>query len=216
MEIRQMDAHKRQERGISGQRAACGFSMIEILIALLIAVVGLLGLAGLQLRMQTAEFESFQRAQALVLLQDMVDRLQLHRTTASCFRFTDGGTGSPFLGTGSTFGVSCSASNANDNAEAVSALNEWQSALRGASETRGGTSVGAMVGARGCVSYDATTELPDAGGAAISGTGLYTVAVAWQGTIDTAASSVNCGNGLYGSEPRRRVVSQRVRLGYLR
>jgi type IV pilus assembly protein PilV len=211
-----MAAHKRQVFRIGSLHVARGFSMIEILVALLIAVLGLLGLAGLQVRMQNAEFESFQRAQALVLLQDMVDRLQLHRTTASCFRFTDGSTGSPFIGTGITFGLSCSASNANDNAQAASALSEWHSALRGASETKGGASVGAMVGARGCVSYDATTELPDAGGAIIAGTGLYTVAVAWQGTIETASSSVNCGNGLYGPDARRRVVSQRVRLGYLK
>ena len=50
-----------------------GFTMIEVLVSLLVITFGLLGLAGLQTRMQQAEFESYQRSQALVLLYDMVD-----------------------------------------------------------------------------------------------------------------------------------------------
>ena len=65
---------------------------------------------------------------------------------------------------------------------------------------------GAMVGARGCISYAAGTEMENPPGTPISGTGVYTVAVAWQGTNDTFAPTVGCGNGLYGSETRRRVV----------
>ena len=73
-----------------------GFSMIEVLVSLLIIVFGLLGLAGLQVRIQQAEFESYQRAQALVLLQDIVERIHLNRNTATCFRFTTNTTnGSP-------------------------------------------------------------------------------------------------------------------------
>ena len=84
--------------------------MIEVLVSLLILTVGLLGVAGLQARMQTAEIEAFQRAQAIVLLQDMVERVHLHRVTASCFRFTTNTTnGSPYLGEGSGNAPTCSA-----------------------------------------------------------------------------------------------------------
>lgn len=193
-----------------------GFSMIEVLVALMIVVLGLLGLAGMQVRMQQAELESYQRAQAIVLMQDMVDRIQLHRVTASCFRFTNETSGSPFLGTNATHAAACAASTANDNTEAVSSMNGWNSALLGAAETKGGASVGAMVGARGCVSYNAASELTDSTGAFISGTGLYTVAVAWQGTTDTIAPAINCANGLYGTNARRRVVSTQFRLPFLR
>jgi type IV pilus assembly protein PilV len=197
-------------------KAESGFSMIEVLVALMIVVLGLMGLAGMQVRMQQAEFESYQRAQALVLMQDMVDRIQIHRVTASCFRFTNPASGSPFLGTGATHAAACSASTGNDNTQAVTSINGWSNALTGATETKGGSAVGAMVGARGCVSYDAASELTDSSGAFISGTGLYTVAVAWQGTTDTIAPTVNCANGLYGSNARRRVVSTQFRLPYLR
>jgi type IV pilus assembly protein PilV len=199
-----------------GRTRQAGMSMIEVLVALLIIVVGLLGLVGLQVRMQQAEFESYQRAQALVLLYDMVDRIHSHHVTAPCFAVSDAA-GTQWLGTSATVTASCAVSNANDNSMALAAISEWQSLLLGAAETKGGASVGAMVGARGCVYYDTTSVLNDPTGAALPGTGLYTVAIAWQGTVDTFASTVNCGNGQYtGGETRRRVVSTSFRLAELK
>lgn len=190
--------------------------MMEVLVSLLIILLGLMGLAGLLARMQQAEFESYQRAQALVLLQDMVERINLHRLTASCFRITEAATGTPFLGVGSAGAPACSASTANDNTQTDLALAEWNSSLQGSSETKAGVAAGAMAGARGCMSYDATSELLDSTGAAISNTGIYTIAVAWQGTNDTFVPIVNCANGLYGAETRRRVVSTTFRMAILR
>ncbi|OFW18290.1 MAG: type IV pilus modification protein PilV [Acidobacteria bacterium RIFCSPLOWO2_02_FULL_65_29] len=205
------------------QSRHAGFTMIEVLISLLIIVLGLLGLAGLQTRMQQAEFDSYQRVQALILLYDIVDQISVNRETASCFRFTtDTAIGAPFLGTGSGGAPACGASGvAAVNAMAVAAMTEWNNALQGAAETKGGASVGAIVGARGCVSYDATTELLDGAGAVMSGTGIYTVAVAWQGTSSTIAPTASCGKGLYPPAPAaadetiRRAVSTTFRLARL-
>ena len=84
--------------------------MIEVLVSLLIIVLGLLGLAGLQVRIQQSEFESYQRAQALVLLQDMVERIHQQRVVAKCFRFTtDTAAGTPYLGAGSGGAPACAA-----------------------------------------------------------------------------------------------------------
>ena len=196
-----------------------GFSMIEVLVSLLIIVFGLLGLAGLHVRIQQAEFESYQRAQALVLLQDMVERIHLHRVAATCFRFTTNTTnGSPFVGTGSGSDPTCSTGSAAIDTMAAAAISEWKDLLLGAAEELGGASVGAIEGARGCVSYNPATELIDpATGAAIPDTGVYTVALSWKGTTDTFAPPVNCGNdnALYGAETRRRVVSTTFRLARL-
>src|SRR4051812_34767512 len=65
-----------------------GFTMIEVLVSLFIVTLGLLGLAALQAKAQQAELESYQRAQALVLVQDMVDRINANRKTAGCYAFT--------------------------------------------------------------------------------------------------------------------------------
>lgn len=194
-----------------------GFTLIEVLIALLITMLGLLGLAGLQTRLQQAEFESYQRSQALVLLYDMVDRIQTNRATTPCFAITaNPASGVPYLGTGAAAPAPCAFSTAANNAIADATILEWDNLLKGAAETKGGASVGAMIGARGCVSYDATTELVNpATAAVIPGTGVYTVAVSWQGLADTAVPAANCANTLYGPETRRRTVAVAFRLAAL-
>ena len=197
-----------------------GFTMIEVLVSLIVIVLGLLGLAGLQARMNQVEFESYQRAQALVLLYDIVDRINYNRATASCFAITTNATnGTPYYGEGSNPLPACGASVVAHQLMANAAMTEWDNALKGAAETKGGVAVGAMVGARGCVSYDAATEVVDSLGAAISGTGIYTVVVAWQGQGEVLAPAAACANGLYGAvatgDRLRRAVSTTFRLAKL-
>jgi type IV pilus assembly protein PilV len=196
-----------------------GFTLIEVLIALVIIVLGLLGLAGMQVRMQQAEFESYQRTQALVLLYDIVDRININRATAPCFAFTTAAGGTPYLGTGSGALAACAFSSAANNANADASLAAWNNLLLGAAETKGGNSVGAMVGARGCVNYDVASELLDGTGTVMPGTGIYTAAGAWQGTNETAVPTVDCANGLYGpvasGDRMRRTVSTTFRIARL-
>jgi type IV pilus assembly protein PilV len=190
-----------------------GFTMIEVMVSLVIILLGLLGLAGLQTRLHQAEFESYQRSQALVLLYDMVERINLHRDNAPCFAISASG-GTPTFGTGSGT-LSCTLSgDAEKDAAAQTAMQEWDSALKGAAETAGGVSVGAMLGARGCVMYDPATELAVSGGG--GGTGVFTVAVSWQGTTPTVVPGVNCGTAAnYGGAELRRTVFTTFRLAKL-
>lgn len=203
--------------------ASAGFSLLEVLISMLIVVVGLLGLAGIQARAQIAELESYQRAQALVLLYDMMDRINNSRTTAPCYAITtDTTTGAPYFGNGATATAACSLSNPADQTMAIASMNAWNGQLQGASERQGAalTNVGAMIGARGCVSYDTTTEYINAtSGANVAGTGEYTIAVSWQGMADTFAPTKACGAGLYGTpstaDTQRRTVWATMRIGTL-
>ena len=48
-----------------------GFSLIEVLVTLVLLAIGLIGLAGLQAKTSLAEMESYQRAQALIIAQDL-------------------------------------------------------------------------------------------------------------------------------------------------
>ena len=191
--------------------------MIEALVSLVIIMFGLLGLAGLQTRMQQAEFESYQRSQALILLYDMIDRINTNRATVPCFVVTtDLVAGANYLGAGAAAPTPCGYSTTENNAIADIAIAEWDNLLKGSAETKGVNQVGAMIGARGCISYNSATELPDAAGAPIAGTGIFTVAVAWQGPSETFAPTVACANNLYGTELRRRVVSETLRLANLK
>lgn len=177
---------------------SAGFSLIEVLVSLVILMLGLLGFVALQARASTAELESYQRVQALVLMQDIVDRLNANRKVASCY------VTSSYVGTGNSGTPTCASGSSTQQALAVADMTAWDSLLKGAAETSGSSNVGAMVGARGCITYDATTQ-------------EYLVTVAWQGRSATTAppASLSCGSGLYGNESQRRTVSTIVSIANL-
>jgi type IV pilus assembly protein PilV len=169
-----------------------GTSMIEVLVSIVIVVLGLLGLAGLQTHASLAEAESFQRAQAILLLQDMVDRINANRLNAGTYvTATPLGTDDTPTGCGAMTGV------ARDKCE-------WSSSLLGSSEAAAGLKVGAMIGARGCV-QNIVPDMPR----------QYLVSVVWQGVTSTKAPGTTCGAGLYGDEKTRRALTAVVTVGCL-
>ena len=188
-------------RSIADPGAGNGFSLIEVLVALVITALGLLGLAALQAKLQLSGIESYQRAQALLLVQDMGDRIATNRKNAGAYVTTSG-----TLGTGDTPASDCSTL----TTIALRDRCEWSKTLQGAAEKAGTEQRGAMTGARGCVQ--------DLGNAS------YLVSVAWQGLIPLAApAGVTCGAGLYGAsgtpcadDKCRRAVSTIVRIGTLK
>lgn len=188
-------------------KRAGGFSMIEVLVTLIVVALGLLGLAAMQTQLQTADFEAYQRAQAIVLVNDLLDRMNANRGAADCYAISTNNGQTPYVGAlgGGHLGTpNCGSGSAT--AEAIARANadltEWDDLLQGAAEVRSGSRVGAMLGARGCVSFDAVTS-------------TYTVAVAWQGMIDTFEPVISCASSLYGGETKRRVVWTTVRMADL-
>lgn len=179
--------------GAQPASAMRGISLIEVLVALLILMVGLLGLAGLQTRVTQAEFEAYQRAQALILLRGMVDRVQSNRPAARCYAITGSG-GAPWFGTGGDVSACSGWGTTETRSRAYTDMLEWSGVLEGITESSAGQQVGAMLGARGCVTYVAATD-------------TYTVAVSWQGNVPTAAPAVSCANGQYGDEAMRRTIA---------
>jgi type IV pilus assembly protein PilV len=144
--------------------------------------------------------ESYQRAQAIALLQDITDRMNANRKGSHDLDYKDAAGRHARL-------VDC-----NGKTGADFDLCEWGNLLKGAAEvTASGTCssvsktncVGAMIGARGCIIYDATTELTSTPGTVLPGTGVYTVSVAWQGLAPTVApvSTLTCGSGAFSVKP---------------
>jgi type IV pilus assembly protein PilV len=99
----------------------------------------------------------------------------------------------------------CGVGSAEANNRAIQDLLEWSELLAGAAETLDGSAVGAMAGARGCVTEDNVADR------------TYTVSVAWQGLTPTSApdAALTCAADLYGDERLRRVVSIPIRIGNL-
>ena len=182
-----------------GQR---GSGLIEVLVTLVIVAVGLLGLFGLQSRLQLAEVESYQRTQALVLLDDMASRIATNRGAAADYVTT----AADPLGVGSV----CPQLGASPTRQLIDAA-EWCAALQGAAEVSGGGRSGAMIGGRGCVESLPNNE--------------YLITVAWQGMTPISAppAGVACGQDLYDgaadssctADLCRRVVTTIVRIATL-
>lgn len=172
-----------------------GFTLIEVLITLLILAVGLMGLAGLQTRMLSTQFEAYQRAQAVMLAEDMASRLRTNIATARATSYVV----TTQYGTGNSLGDTACASSDD--------LCVWSQALKGATVKQGTQSVGSMIGARGCletVSGSATSQQ------------VIRVTVVWQGLSPIVAPASACGKDIYGGDDRlRRAVSVDVTLAYL-
>ena len=178
-----------------------GTGLIEVLVSLLIVAIGLLGLAGLQSRLQAAEFDSYQRSQALVLLQDMASRIAVNRASAASYATT---AAAP-LGSGMVCPLPANNATRQQLDHAA-----WCRSLQGAAEVSGGVRAGAMIGGRGCIE-----ALPD---------NEYLVSVAWQGfqPIAAPAAGADCGREMYdgaaegcSNDRCRRIVTTVVRIGSL-
>ncbi|MGB5131873.1 MAG: prepilin-type N-terminal cleavage/methylation domain-containing protein, partial [Steroidobacteraceae bacterium] len=172
-----------------------GTSLVEVLVTMVILSIGLLALVVLHGRLHLLQMESYQRSQALILLNDMATRIALNRNDVG--NYLTGGTP---LGVGQPCPVGTATRQEAD-------LAEWCAALQGAGELLGANLVGAMVGGRGCID--------DIGG------GRYLVSVAWQGQAPISAppAGLTCGANLYDGavgtpcqgDMCRRVVSTVVR-----
>lgn len=183
-----------------------GASLLEVLITILILSFGLLGLAGLQSKNQQTLLESYQRAQAVLLLSDMAERMNANRAFMASY------VSATSLGTGDTQPDNC-----NNFATIVAKDQcEWSRELKGSAELSGSGStaskIGAVIGARGCITQ---IQAPDAS-AGVCRPGIYQISVAWQGVTQAAAPTASsCGNGQYGDETYRRVLTQQVSVGLL-
>lgn len=186
-----MNPHNRRSR-CSGPCVNRGSTLIEVLVSILIMTFGMLGLAGLQNHAQIAEIEAYQREQALILLEDMAARMANNKANTDSYV-----TVNP-LGTGATDATDCSAGANRKDIDQC----DWSKMLKGASEAKGSTKLGAMINARGCV-------------AEVIADKEYTIAVVWQGMNKTIAPANTCGVGLYDSNETRRAVTTVVRVADL-
>lgn len=181
------------------RRKECGISLIEVLVTLVILAVGMLGIMGMQARLQQSEAEVYQRTQALILLQDMASRLAANRNQAAGYVT---GPSNP-LGAGMSCPAAGSTQLERDRAE-------WCNALQGAAEEDATGNVGAMLGGRGCVES--------------LGSGQYLITVAWQGlgALSVPPSGAACAANSYNlvdsectGDLCRRVVTTVVRVAAL-
>jgi type IV pilus assembly protein PilV len=177
-----------------------GTSLVEVLVTVIVLAFGLLGIAALQAKAQVGNLEAYQRAQAVVLLQDMRARMSSNGANAASYV-----TSTP-LGTGT------SADDCSGAADAAARDKcEWSNELKGAAEvSASSTKVGAMLGARGCIEV---LQAPNPA-AGVCQPGLYRLSVVWQGMHPTKVSSLTCGKNAFGTDDSyRRAIAVQVAVG---
>lgn len=123
-------------RGFSILRAQHdGYTLIEVLVAVLILAIGLLGLAGLQLTSLKYNTDAYVRTQSTILAYDIIDRMRLNRAAVGTGAYdvpatTDAAakisayTGCKDSGCACDKGTTCSASNL-----ALNDLGKWYDRL---------------------------------------------------------------------------------------
>jgi len=165
-----------------------GFTLLEVLIALVVLAFGMLSLARAIGRASQEQVEAYQRAQAIVLAQEMVDRINNDQRNA--VRYV--GSYVPYA-------------RAEDCTLAATSWDrngcEWRNRLLGVDVRDGARVIGAPMAARGCI----VSLSPN----------VYVVAVAWQGVLPTDAPDSACGSGEFDSEPNRRVYSTVLQIATL-
>lgn len=110
-----VNAHKRASSLPLVQR---GFGMIEILVSLLVLAIGLLGLASLQTTSLTQTSEVRHRSQAILLADDLLERVRSNRDNIGSYAIAEGN----LPACNSAFAIA-------NNGVATNDLAEWKNSL---------------------------------------------------------------------------------------
>lgn len=139
-----------------------GFTLIEVLITVFIAGVGLLAVVGLQVMSKKFNYDAIQRTAAGTLAQAMVEKMRGNPGHLAAYLTDDAGA--------TTAAADCAGAAAACTPEELAAhdLHTWGRLLLGDDVVVDGESVGGLVEPTGCITATTTP-------------GLYEVAVAWRG-----------------------------------
>jgi len=144
-----------------GKEQSSGFTLVEVLIALVVLAVGMLGIGAMLLNGMQSSRTALQRTQAVVLASDLGDRIRANRAGASAYT----------LAAGTTLAAPATTCTALCSASEVAALDlyRWQQAV-----------LAALPGAQTAVAV-ATVG-------AISAN-RYTITISWSQTGDTSPAT---------------------------
>jgi len=160
-----------------------GFTMVEVLVATVILLIGLLGVAGMQINGMKGNHNSFLRSQAQQYAYEVVDMMRANRTAATA---NQADTDAAFYTTANypnNYNITFAAFNGDDGTSfensagvaktglVLADLNEWRRGIVGAGNTGSG-----LPGGQGqvIVSANADNAAPN-----IENTWTVTVTVQW-------------------------------------
>ncbi len=166
-----------------------GAGLIEVLIAVLVMAIGILGVTAMQVAGKRNLYEATQRSLATALARDILERMRSNPTALNSYVATVG------QGSISTAPATCTNADCDPVGLAARDLYEFEQAIDGASETvtsgSDTNSVGGLVNPTACITNNV---------------GNITVSIAWRGAAETSDpdSGNTCGAGLYGTDDSQR------------
>ncbi|WP_228729954.1 type IV pilus modification protein PilV [Shewanella avicenniae] len=176
-----------------------GFSLIEVMVALVILVIGLIGIFNLHIVAKRSSFESFQQTTAAFLANDILHRMKLNKTELANYAGTYGP-----LASGDTEPTVCDVSGASCSSADMRIwdIYQWRWLFSGDAElTSSSTSVGGLDSTSACITVGTDRNV--------------TIAIAWKGIQETAGTSINdstCGTSL-GKKRRLFVLTSVIEQG---
>ncbi len=180
-------------------RVSAGFTLIEVLVALLIFSIGVLSIVALQVLAKKANFDALQRTQSTYLTQYIRERMRLNKDGLDTY-VAGGQLGGGTLGAEPAPNCQGAVNPCTADESATHDLWHWEQMMDGAGEMRGANNTGGLVDPTACVA-----------GPVGGGQGIYTVSIAWRGVTELAnPPGDQCGAGLgkYGpTDAFRRVMA---------
>ncbi len=166
-----------------------GMSLIEVMVALIVLVIGLVGIFNLHIVAKRGSFESFQQTQASYYANDIINRMKLNRSQLATYVGTYSGT--PTTVTACEGTINCSPTEmANWD------LFEWRSAFIGTAEVVGSQNVGGLDTPTACVELNGN---------------IVTVVMVWRGIretkIGTDSPIIDTTTPCAASKENRRIFS---------
>jgi type IV pilus assembly protein PilV len=181
------------------KRRQSGVTLIETLVTTVVFSVGLIGIAGLQTVSKRSNFEALQRTTASHVTYGLFEDMRANPDSLTTYvsRASIGGgsiTAEPT--------PNCDSVAADCNADQLAAhsLWEWEQVLDGTAETNAN-------GSGGGLNFPTLCITGPAGGVA----GVYTVTIAWRGTVelsDPGISTCGANSGNYGANDEFRRMMQ--------
>ena len=161
-----------------------GVSLLEVMVAVFVLAVGVLGVAGLEVASKRGNYESVQRTTATYLAQDLLERMRANAANLSVYTNAGAGRVIALSGADGLTETDCSSASCDGAGLAMYDLFQFARGLAGVAELQGAAETGGLVAPTVCISGPATRP------------GFFSVAIAGRGLTALSNPGIDaCGEG---------------------
>jgi type IV pilus assembly protein PilV len=180
-----------------------GFTLLEVLVAVFVLSIGLLGIGGLQLTTKRTNYEAVQRTNATLLAQELLERIRTNSKQLTVYTAAGAGRTIALTSADGITATDCTGASCAANELAMYDLYEFSQAMRGVAEKSGVVNTGGLVRPTVCITGPAARP------------GFVNISVAWRGATKLSNPGIDaCGadSGRYDDDTTNSDVYRRILL----